>query len=326
MTGSFSSATAIAHPNIAFIKYWGNRDQSLRLPENGSLSMNLEELVTRTRVTFDPALTSDLFDLNGIRQSGNALQRVSSHLNLLRGIRGVATRAHIMSESNFPTGAGIASSAAAFAALTVAAVNALGIEMIEKDLSRLARRGSGSASRSIPSGFVEWYGGKSDMDSFAVSIARPDHWNLVDCIAVVESAHKPTGSSDGHKLASSSPFQAARVADADRRLDRCRDALHTRDFGTLAEIIEEDSNLMHAVMMTSRPALFYWEPATLEIMKAVQAWRKAGIPAAYTIDAGPNVHVICEAGALENIKHRLSTIPGVKQILVRHPGGPAVIV
>ncbi len=323
---SQNTATAIAHPNIAFIKYWGNRDQTLRLPENSSISMNLEELVTRTRITFDPAFTSDIFDLNGLRQSGPALQRVTSQLNVIRGIRGIATRAHVMSENNFPVGAGIASSASAFAALTVAAVNAMGLEMSEKDLSRLARRGSGSACRSIPTGYVEWYRGTSDMDSFAVSIGKPNHWHLVDCITVVTAAHKKTGSSEGHKLASSSPFQAVRIADADRRIDRCRDALLARDFEAFAEIIEEDSNMMHAVMMTSRPALLYWEPATIEIMKAVQSWRKTGIPAAYTIDAGPNVHILCEESALENVKHRLASIPGVKEVLVAHPGSGAKIV
>ncbi len=288
--------------------------------------MNLEELTTRTRVTFDPALNTDIFDLNGIRQSGTALQRVTTHLNVIRGIRGIATRAHILSESNFPSGAGIASSAAAFAALTLAGVTAIGLEMIEKDLSRLARRGSGSACRSIPSGFVEWYRGNSDVDSFAVSVAQPSHWDLVDCIAVVESAHKKTGSSDGHKLANTSLYQPARVADADRRIERCRDAVLTRDFELLAETIEQDSNMMHAVMMTSKPALFYWEPATLDVMKAVQTWRKTGIPVAYTIDAGPNVHLICESKAAENIQHRLSSIPGVKEVMVAHAGGPAKIV
>jgi diphosphomevalonate decarboxylase len=322
---SIYTATAIAHPNIAFIKYWGNRDQSLRLPENGSISMNLEELITRTRITFDQAFTSDIFDLNGLRQSGTALQRVTSHLNVIRGIRGIATRAHVMSENNFPEGVGIASSASAFAALTVAAINALGLEMSEKDLSRLARRGSGSACRSIPTGYVEWYRGSSDVDSFAVSIAKPNHWHLVDCIAVVGNTHKKTGSSDGHKLASTSPFQVVRVADADRRIDRCRNALLTKDFESFAEIIEEDSNMMHAVMMTSNPALFYWEPATIEVMKAVQAWRKAGIPAAYTIDAGPNIHILCESQVVENIKHRIASIPGVKDVLIAHPGSGAKI-
>jgi diphosphomevalonate decarboxylase len=247
-------------------------------------------------------------------------------LNLIRGLRGISTHAHVLSENSFPAGAGIASSASAFAALTLAIVNACGLELSERDLTRLARRGSGSASRSIPTGFVEWYKGNSDVDSFAVSIAKPDYWKLSDCIAIVETDHKKIGSTDGHKLASTSPLQQARVIDSDRRLDICRDAIAHKDFSALAEVIEQDSNLMHAVMLTSRPALIYWQPVTLEIMKTVMSWRKSGIPAAFTIDAGPNVHIVCETQAEETIKHRLRTLPGVREIIVAHPGGPTKLV
>lgn len=318
-----SSATAIAHPNIAFIKYWGNRDNDLRLPMNGSISMNLENLSTRTRVIFDSSFPTDIFDLNGKRQAGLSLDRVVKHLNFIRGLRGVAVHAHISSENNFPTGAGIASSASAFAALTLAAVASLGLEIPEANLSRLARRGSGSACRSIPAGFTEWRKGRSDVDSFAVTVAAPDYWQLADCIAIVEEDQKKVSSTAGHATAGSSPLQAARVADCDRRLDLCRNAIQKKDFLPLAEIIELDSNMMHAVMMTSSPPLFYWLPATLEIMSAVQAWRKTGIPAAYTLDAGANVHVICEADKAEVVSRRLSTIPGVHQVITSPVGGAA---
>ncbi len=318
-----STATAIAHPNIAFIKYWGNRDKSLRLPENSSISMNLEELSTRTQVTFDPNLPTDIFDLNSHRQSGQSLQRVVTHLNLLRGLRGVGTKAYIKSENNFPEGAGIASSASAFAALTVAGIRALGIELPEKDLSRLARRGSGSACRSIPAGFVEWYRGLSDVDSYAVSIAPPDFWSLTDIVVIVDEKQKTTGSSEGHDLAKTSPLQSARVMDADRRIERCRDAVQTRDFSLLAETMEMDCNLMHAIMMTSNPPLLYWNPYTLEIIKAVHIWRKSGIPVAYTIDAGPNIHLICESDFEEMLVEKINQLKWVKQVLVCHPGGRA---
>lgn len=320
---TFSTATAIAHPNIAFIKYWGNIDDALRLPQNGSISMNLAELSTRTMVTFDSSLPRDIFDLNGIRQGGAALERVSAHLNVIRGIRGFSTPAHILSETNFPVGAGLASSAAAFAALTVAAVRAAGIEMSEKDLSRLARRGSGSAARSIPAGYVEWLKGTSDLDSYAVSIATPNHWDLVDCIAVVESTHKPTGSSEGHRLAPTSPLQAARVADAARRLELCRDAINHRDFDLLARVIELDSNLLHAIALTSTPPVYYWRPITIELMLQVQAWRRTGIPCAFTIDAGPNVHIICESTKAEDIKLKLNSISGIEIVFISKAGGAA---
>jgi len=317
------SATAIAHPNIAFIKYWGNIDASLRLPVNGSISMNLGSLETRTRVTFDSGFPHDIFDLNSKRQTGAALERVSAHLNLIRGLRGISTPAHVWSENNFPTGAGIASSASAFAALTLAAVNALGLEMPESSLSRLARRGSGSACRSIPAGFTEWRKGSSDLDSFAVSIAPPDQWDLMDCIVVIEDKEKKVSSTEGHSLASTSPLQNARVADTPRRLDICRNAIQKRDFQALAEIVEQDSNLMHAIMMTSRPPLFFWEPATLNVIKAVQSWRKTGLPVTYTLDAGPNIHVVCLSSQQAAVKRRLSALPEVKEVLVSAPGGAA---
>ena len=322
---NLATATAVAHPNIAFIKYWGNSDDSLRLAQNGSISMNLGDLFTRTTVTFESALPRDVLDLNGTRQGGNALQRVSHHLNVVRGIRGFSSPAHVMSESNFPADAGLASSASAFAALTVAAVRAAGIEMSEKDLSRLARRGSGSAARSIPAGFVEWYCGATDSDSYAVTIAPPEHWDLVDCIAIVESGPKITGSSEGHRLADSSPLQRARVADAPRRLDICRVAIQQRDFDALAEIIELDSNLLHAVALTSTPILFYWQPGTCQIMQEVQAWRRAGTPCAFTLDAGPNVHVICPASSAPSIQAKLKSIPGVDEVLVSGVGGAAAL-
>jgi diphosphomevalonate decarboxylase len=320
------SATAEAKSNIAFIKYWGNRDQALRLPANGSISMNLDGLFTRTTVSFQPSLALDEFVLNGREVTGLALERVSAMLDLIRGKAGLRHRAEVVSENNFPIGAGIASSASAFAALALAASKSAGLDLSEAELSRLARRGSGSACRSVPGGFVEWQVGTGDEDSFAISIAAPGHWALSDCIAVVSAEHKPTGSTEGHALAETGPLQEARVADAPRRLDICREAILKRDFKLLAEIIEHDSDLMHAVMMTSHPALFYWEPATLEVMDAVRTWRKGGLPAAYTIDAGPNVHVICPQEELQNVWNRLSAIPGVGQVLTAGVGGAARLV
>jgi len=173
---------------------------------------------------------------------------------------------------------------------------------------------------------VEWYRGNSDIDSYAVSIAKESHWKLADCIALVDTGQKRISSSEGHARASTSPLQEARVHDADRRLDICKQAIQARDFAALAEIIEADSNIMHAVMMTSLSPLFYWLPITLVLMQAVQSWRKAGIPAAYTVDAGPNVHVICESESLSMVKEKLMNIQGVKDVLVAHPGGKTRLV
>ncbi len=320
------TATAEAHPNIAFIKYWGNRDHEYRIPASGSISMNLAGLITRTTVRFAPEMRADRLVLHGSEVGGAALERVRRVLDAVRSIAGLDWRAEVRSENNFPTGAGIASSASAFAALAVAAAGAAGLDLPARDLSRLARLGSGSACRSVPAGFVEWLAGESDADSYAVSIAPPEHWALADCIAIVSAEHKQVGSSAGHRLAETSALQGFRIATAGKRLDACRRAILNRDYDALAAVTELDCHLMHAVMQTSTPRLLYWEPATVAVMRAVIRWRAGGLPVAYTIDAGPNVHVITPAERAEEVKGRLLEIPGVKQVLVATPGGAARLV
>ena len=319
------SATAQAHPNIAFIKYWGNRDDALRLPANGSISMNLDGLYTRTTVSFQRTLPFDELILNDHELTGPALDRVSALLDLVRDRAGFAQKAEVVSENNFLSGAGIASSASAFAALAMAASEAAGLHLAEAELSRLARRGSGSACRSIPGGFVEWQIGSRDEDSFATSIAPASHWDLADCVAIVSEAHKPTGSTQGHALARTSPLQEARLADAPRRLEICRRAILERDFSALAAIVELDSDMMHAVMMTSTPALHYWTAASVAVMEAVRKWRGEGVAACCTIDAGANVHVICPSTHKEDAAARLRLIAGVKEVLVAGVGGGATL-
>jgi diphosphomevalonate decarboxylase len=320
-----TTATAQANPNIAFIKYWGNRDNTLRLPSNGSISMNMNGLYTRTTVSFQPSLPYDELIINGHEVRGAGSDRISYILDIIRGMANIHDRAEVMSENNFPSGAGIASSASAFAALALAGSKAAGLNLSEPELSRLGRRGSGSASRSIPGGFVEWQVGISDEDSFAFSIAGSDHWDLVDCVAIVSAAHKKTGSTEGHSIASTSPLQSARIADAPRRLEICRKAILERDFNTFASIVELDSDMMHAVMMTSTPALHYWKSASLEVMNRVREWRMDGIPVCYTVDAGPNIHVICPETEAHVVDKKLREIRGVDNVLVARPGGAAQI-
>lgn len=322
---SDTSATATAHPNIALIKYWGDIDPELHIPANGSISMNLDGLTTRTSVSFDPELLQDQFILNGKPTSAITLARVSTFLNHVRKLSGRNDFARVTSQNNFPIGVGIASSASGFAALCFAATTAAGLNLNEKELSQLARTGSGSACRSVPGGFVEWRAGTNNEDSYAYSIAAPNHWDIVDCIALVSQEEKPVSSIKGHLLAPSSILQPARIVDAPHRLSVCRKAILGRDFDALAEIVEFDSNLMHAVMLTSLPPLLFWQPATVTIMQAVQAWRKKGMPVCYTIDAGPNVHILCPVEQGQEVSELLHLIPGVIQVFVSHPGGPATI-
>ena len=323
---TYRTACAIANPNIAFIKYWGNSDPTLRLPSNGSISMTLSGLETQTTVTFDESLRTDNVSVDGQPASASVSERVSLHLDHIRLIAGFDIYATVESSNNFPVGAGLASSASAFAALTLAGSTAAGLSLQPIELSRLARRGSGSACRSIFGGFVEWYTSATDEGSYAESFAAADHWDLQDLIVIISKEHKGVGSTQGHALADTSPLQRARIEDAQRRLEECRRAILDRDFLALASIIELDSNLMHAVMQTSSPPLMYWHPETLQVLNAVTKWREEGYEVCYTIDAGPNVHCICTNKHADRIEERLHRLPGVVELLRTHPGDPARVV
>ncbi len=320
------SVTAIAHPNIAFIKYWGNREDEFRIPSNGSISMNLSSLETRTSISLDAGLPADQITINGEIAKERDAERIRNFLEIIRRQSGISTYARLSTSNNFPTGSGIASSASGFAALALAGSKAYGLSLNEPALSRLARKGSGSACRSIPAGFVEWLPGKDDTDSFAVSLASPDHWQLVDLVAIVNAGQKKISSTEGHHLASTSPLQSARVMDTDRRLTICREAIMERDLNLLAVIVEQDCLMMHAVMMTSSPALMYWLPATLEVIQAVVHIRSEGIPAFYTIDAGANVHVLTTIEFVPDIEVKLRAIASVSTVLISPAGGPARLV
>lgn len=273
-------ATAIAPANIAFIKYWGRKDAKLRLPYNPSISMNLSACTTKTTVEFSSGFEKDMV-LEGFDE-----KRIIAHIDRLRKLAGVGLRAKISTKNSFPKSAGIASSASGFAALTVAAAAALGLKLSEKELSVLARLGSGSACRSIPDGYVKWE------SEYAYSLYSPEYWDLRDILVIVENKQKDVSSSAGHEGASTSPFFTKRLVEVPKRIRRLEAALAKKDFQKLGEVIEEDCLDMHHVMQTQSPPLFYWNEKTKHVIRAI---KKSGLPAYFTIDAGPNVHIICES-------------------------------
>lgn len=322
---SVMKATAVACANIAFIKYWGKRDAELNLPANSSLSMNLDALTTVTTVEFSPDYDDDLIILDGREVHGEARRRIVAHLDRVRAMAGLRDRARVISENSFPAGVGLASSASGFAALSLAASKAVGLELNERELSILARFGSGSACRSVPGGFTEWEAGTCSEDSFARQIAPPEHWDLRDVIAIVSRAHKQVGSTEGHARAPTSHLYQARVASVVERLARAREALLQKDLATLGPLIEEDAISMHAVMMTSHPPIYYWLPATVQLINEVQRWRAEGLQVYFTLDAGPNVHLICQAADQAEVERRLKNIEGVLEVIVSGPGPGARI-
>jgi diphosphomevalonate decarboxylase len=318
-------ATARAGSNIAFIKYWGVGDINLNLPLNNSISMTLGDLYTTTTVEWlhPQRLGADEVAIDGHTLTGKGAERVMRHLDRIRALTGSVDRARVVSRNNFPIGSGIASSASGFAALTVAGCAALGVNLERDRLSALARRGSGSAARSIFGGFVEWERGADDRTSIAYQLHPADHWTLLDIVAVVNAGEKAVSSESGHRLALSSPFNSARIGTLGPALSEVRAAIATRDLQRLGPIIEQDALAMHAVMMTSSPSLVYWQGGTVELINAVRRWRAEGISAYFTIDAGPNVHIICEESERTPILERLRAMPGIQQIMLSGPGAGA---
>ncbi len=307
-------ATAVAPANIAFIKYWGKKDASRQIPRNSSISMNLSACTTTTTVEFSKDFSTDTIS------EGFDAQRIIKHIDRLRSLVGINERVCVATSNNFPASSGIASSASGFAALTIAATAALHLNLSEKELSALARLGSGSACRSIPDGFVKWDG------EFAHSLYPADYWDLCDIVAIVEKAKKKVSSSKGHEAVETSPFFKQRLDAIPKRIHKIELAFQKKNFQSLGEIIEEDCLDMHHVMQTQTPPLMYWNDATKRIMEAVRDWRKNGLSVYFTIDAGPNVHLICEGKDEARVIESLKNISGVEEIILNKPSKGAQIV
>jgi diphosphomevalonate decarboxylase len=318
-----AKVTAIAHPNIAFIKYWGNRDAHLRLPLNDSISMNLDALATETTVQFDDSLSDDQVVIDEEEVTDAVRARVVQHLDRVRADAKIDAKARVMSRNNFPSGTGLASSASGFAALTLAATRAAGLELNERELSILARSGSGSACRSIPGGFVEWIASTSSNGSFARTIASPDFWDLRDVVVIVTRDEKKVGSSNGHRAALTSPFMGERLSRLPVRYHRVRRALLARDLPALGVDIEAEALELHMIAATSRPPILYWSPGMVRVIQAAQEWRAGGVPVYFTLDAGPNVHLICEAKDAETVTTQARALEDAQDVIVNAPGGAA---
>lgn len=320
-------ATAVAPANIAFVKYWGARDLVRALPMNRSISMTLRECVTRTTVEHVSGEGADeVFvrtpDGPMAQAGGDFLRRAVEHLERIRSLYGCGGRFRMATENSFPSAAGLASSASGFAALSLAATRAVGVPLEPRELSRLARlSGSGSAARSAFGGYVEWPSGWTDDEDHASALDSAEGWDLRDVIALVELGEKPASSLEGHRRAVTSPHYAARQHELAARLDAVRDAIARRDLTALGPTIEEEAVELHLIAMSSRPPIFYWRPGTLVVLEAVRGLRERGVGAWATMDAGPNVHVICSPQDEEAVARHLATLPEVRRV-IRDGVGP----
>ena len=308
--------TAKAPSNIAFIKYWGKADPRLRLPLSNSISMDLSNIYTITTVEFSKDLKTDQVEMDGEIMRQEEITRVIKHLDRVRNLANFKLKAKVKTKNNFPKGTGVASSASGFAALSLAASGAAGLKLSKRKLSILARLGSGSACRSIPDGLVEWRKGKDNDSSYSYSLYSPKYWSLVDMVVAVDAKEKEVSSTAGHELAKESPFFTARVNGLMQKLKAIKKTIKEKDFEKFGEILEEETLNMHAVMMTSTPALLYWQGKTIEIMQAIKKWRHEGVKSYFTVDAGPTVHVICLKKDVLAVKRKLSQISGIKMLII----------
>ena len=307
--------TAVAHPNLAFVKYWGKTDFNLNLPTNSSISVNLSAATTTTSVQFTNEIDGDQVVLNGKSAESHAAARISKHLDRIRKLADLSLPAIVDSTNDFPASAGIASSASGFAALTLAATRAAGLDLSQKRLSILARQGSGSACRSIPDGYVKWEAGSNDGNSFAVELAPPSHWDLRVTTVIFSEQAKDISSSEGHRAAENSEYFCQRLETLNKTLANVEQAILQRDFELFGMTMEREAVSMHAIAMTaavpSRPwlsGIYYWQPETILFIQQVQRWRQQGISVYFTIDAGASMHLICEAATQPQLEAELATM------------------
>jgi len=314
-------ASATACSNIAFIKYWGKRDFDWNLPLNDSISMNLSAAVTTTTVEWDPALRQDEIYLEGERVLDDRGLRVSRYLDRIRA-DWYRMYARVASVNSFPAGTGIASSASGFAALASAALGAFGEDLpSEVEMTRWARRGSGSACRSIQGGFVEWTAGDDDESSFSQQFCPPDHWDLTDLVVLVSRSPKAISSSQGHRIASGHPFMAERQKLLPARILALKGALAQRDFQVFGEIVEHEAMEVQGIMLSGEPSALYLQPGTVSLLHAVRSWREEdGLPVYFTLDAGPNVHILCESKDAPELRRRIDKLAPRAEILENRAG------
>lgn len=314
--------------NIAFIKYWGQRDENLVLPFNDSFSMNLSGCYTILEIEKkENSETQELYIQNYQEKESkkadeksleiviNFYQKAKEFLKVRDDFGFI-----IKSANSFPKKAGIASSASFFSGLALGFSELFKVDLEEKQLSILARiSGSGSACRSIPDGFVWWNRGKNSQTSYAKTIASCSFWDLTDLILILSKEEKKVSSQEGHKGATTSPFFRFRLIELERRVKEIKKAFLAKDFSYFGRLIEEEAISMHAVMMTQNPPLYFWSGKTIEIIKKTIELRKQGIEVYFTIDAGENVHIICQKKDEEKAYQYFKKQQEVLEIIKNYP-------
>jgi diphosphomevalonate decarboxylase len=313
--------SAKACSNVALLKYWGRTDNKLRLPANNSISVNLTNLISQTSI--EEADGDEVIIDNQI-QKGKAKERVVKFLDLAGGKGRVKCK--VVSKNSFPKSTGMSSSASGFAALAGAVNKFFKLGLDERELSILARKGSGSACRSVPGGWVRWNAGSGDKSSLAETIFPKDHWELVILAVVVSDKVKEVATSKGHELAQTSPYFKARLAIINSREKEMIRAIEKKDFDFLGELGEREMFEFHAIVMTQKPGLFYWYPGTVEVVHKMRQMRRKGTKVFCTINTGHNVFVFCLPRYKKAVLAELKKLGCVQEVIENQVGGGVKIV
>ncbi len=320
-----NTASAKAHTNIALAKYWGKIDEQFNLPAVPSLSLTLNALWTQTSVQFDDALPCDHFTLNEQPASALQLSRVSALLDRVRTRANITSAARIESFNNFPTASGLASSASGFAALAAAATRAANLDCSLEQLSALARRSSASAARSVFGGFVDLKAGIVGDDTLSAAPLNIEPWDIVMMVVIVDTTQKAVGSTKGmNHCAATSPYYKEWIHKAPQWHEEVRKGVLARDIERVGQAMEASTFAMHACALAADPALLYWKPITLAVLRHIHDLRQQDqLQAWCTMDAGPHVKVLCSTQTALTLAPLLKSIPGVHNVITSE-AGPSV--
>lgn len=309
-----------AHTNIAFIKYWGKANEELKIPMNPSLSLTLDAFYTDTSVRFSPTFKEDQLVLDGEIADKTVLKKAQIILDRVREKAEISDYARIESINHVPTAAGLASSASGLAALAGASALAAGLDLSKTELSALARRGSGSASRSIYPGFAEWKKGDNDKNSYAVAVDDAD-WDIAMIFIIVDDQKKDISSTEGmRRVVQSSPYYDAWLKTTENDLKEMKKAIKKQDLDHLGTIAESNALKMHALNLSAQPPFNYWSPDSISAMRKVEDLRAMGYSAYFTMDAGPNVKIICKKSKMDDIYDELLKNYRPDQLVKATPG------
>ncbi len=311
-------ASAKAPGNIAFIKYWGKKNPEINLPENGSLSVCLDTMNTVTTVEFSKDFKVDSITIDG-NSADRELARILRHINEIRKMAKITDKVRMVSKNSFPNASGLASSASGFAALAVAGSKAAGLNLPQKELSILARHGSGSAARSIPDGYVEWLNGDDNLSSYSYSMFPANHWDLAAIAVVITTEKKDVSTTAGHAITTSSPFYKLRIKSLPNYIDEMKKTIADKDFEKFGEMLEAECLNFVSMSLTSSPYIIYWEPTTIRIMKLCKKLRDKNLLAYFTMDAGPQPVIYCLQRDALKISKIINETEGVIDTIISRP-------